>query len=54
MNLKESLQRSLVRARAVTEELLPVFQTPEDWTRPAIAGGNHALWFIGQMGVVDN
>jgi hypothetical protein len=54
MPVKESLRRALVQVRAVTEELLPAFQSPSDWTHQVVPGANHPLWFVGHMAVVDN
>jgi uncharacterized damage-inducible protein DinB len=54
MNLKESLKRSLVQVRSVSDELLASFKTPADWTYQVFPSANHALWFAGHVGVVDD
>jgi uncharacterized damage-inducible protein DinB len=54
MNLKQSLQRALANVRGLSEEMLTAFKTPDDWTYQVGPGTNHALWFAGHMGVVDN
>lgn len=54
MAFKERLQRQLVAARDLSEGLLRDFRSPEDWTRQIHACSNHALWFAGHMGHVDN
>ena len=52
--LKERLQRQLVSARQMSARLLEDFKTPEQWTTQVHPGCNHALWFAGHMGYVDN
>jgi hypothetical protein len=54
VKLKDSLRRALVHARHVSEDLLKAFRSPGDWTHQVCPGANHALWFAGHMGVVDN
>lgn len=52
--LKQRLQRQLTSARQLSERLLEDFHAPGDWTRQVYPGCNHALWFAGHMGQVDN
>ena len=54
MNLKERLICRLKNARDFSEKLLADFKTPEQWTHQVHANSNHALWFAGHMGEVDN
>jgi len=54
MSVKERLQRQLLAARKTSEALLADFNSPEEWTRQVHEGSNHALWFVGHMGVSDN
>jgi uncharacterized damage-inducible protein DinB len=54
MSRKDGLKRALKQVRSVSDELLAAFQSPEDWTHQVYAGANHALWFAGHVGVVDD
>src|SRR5438876_194417 len=54
MNLKERLICRLKTAREFSEKLLADFKTPEQWTHQVHPNSNHALWFAGHMGEVDN
>lgn len=54
MALKHSFQRGLKNARRFSEGYLEAFETPEQWTHQVHPGANHALWFVGHMGTIDN
>lgn len=54
MSLKKRLQSGLKGAREISEGTLANFKTPEQWTHQVHAKANHALWFAGHMGVVDD
>jgi uncharacterized damage-inducible protein DinB len=54
MHRKDGLKRALQQVRSVSEELLAAFKSPEEWTHQVFAGANHALWFAGHVGVVDD
>ncbi len=54
MDLKQSFQRALRHARTVSEGMLNAFTSPDQWTHQVHPGANHALWFAGHIGVVDN
>ena len=54
MSTKKRLQSQLQHARGYSEGLLSSFEKPEDWTHQVHPSANHALWFAGHMGVVDN
>ena len=54
MHRKDGLKRALQQVRSVSDELLAAFKSPEDWTHQVFAGANHALWFAGHVGVVDD
>lgn len=54
MELKPRLKNQLKMARHFSEELLSSFHTPQQWTHQVHPDANHALWFAGHMGVVDN
>ncbi len=54
MSLKERLKRQLLAARQTSEGFLSDFKTPEQWVKQVHCEANHALWFAGHMGIVDN
>lgn len=54
MGVKERTEAQLKHARAFSEDLLTAFNTPEQWTHQVHENANHALWFAGHMGTVDN
>ncbi len=54
MTLAQRLLRQLDSVRGTSEKTLAAFKTPEDWTRQAVPGTNHALWFAGHMATADN
>jgi uncharacterized damage-inducible protein DinB len=54
MSIKQRLKAQLKQARNYSEGLLASFHTPEQWTHQVHPRANHALWFAGHMGVVDN
>jgi hypothetical protein len=54
MTLTERLQRQLQLIRTISERILGSFTTPEQWTHQVHAQANHALWFAGHVGMVDN
>jgi len=54
MSLKQRLKGQIKRSRGYSEELLAAFETPEQWTHQVHENANHALWFAGHMGVVDD
>jgi hypothetical protein len=53
MSLKIRLEQQLKSARRFSESMLASFKTPEEWTHQVHAQANHALWFVGHLGVVD-
>ncbi len=54
MEVKQRLRQQLERSRDYSEQLLAAFHTPAQWTHQVHPQANHALWFAGHMGVVDN
>ncbi len=54
MGMKQQLRNGLTSARRFTEGILRGFKTPAQWTHQVHPRANHALWFAGHMGVVDN
>jgi hypothetical protein len=54
MDLKARVERQLKKVREVSETLLSAFNTPEQWTHQVHDKANHALWFAGHLGTVDN
>ncbi len=54
MTLKERLANQLHVIRGISEQVLSVFTTPQQWTHQVHEQANHALWFAGHMGTVDN
>jgi len=54
MNAKQCIESQLVKARQFSEGLLEDFHSPEQWTHQVHPNANHALWFVGHMGVLDN
>ena len=53
-NQTERLRKRLEQTRAFSCRLLEDFSAPEEWTKQLHEGGNHAIWFVGHMGTVDN
>jgi hypothetical protein len=53
-SLKDRLESQLKLIRGISEQMLSAFQTPEQWTHQVHDEANHALWFAGHMGTVDN
>ncbi len=54
MSVKQRTEAQLKHARGFSEGLLKAFKTPEQWTHQVHENANHALWFAGHMGTVDN
>ena len=54
IDLKERLRQQLDLIRGISEQTLSVFETPEEWTHQVHPKANHALWFAGHVGIVDN
>ena len=54
MNLKDRLRNQLTTTRQTTLQLLEAFNTPEEWVHQVHPTANHALWFLGHMGLTDN
>lgn len=54
MSLKQCLLRGMIGARKFSEEMLAQFKTTEQWLHQVHPNANHALWFAGHMGVIDN
>ncbi len=54
MDLKSRIERQLGKVREVSETMLKAFQAPRQWTHQVHPHANHALWFAGHMGTVDN
>ena len=54
MSTKKRLQNQLQHYRGFSEGLLSSFEKPEEWTHQVHPSANHALWFAGHMGVVDD
>lgn len=54
MDLNARLANQLKVVRGISEALLAVFRTPEEWTHQVHPHANHALWFAGHVGTVDN
>ena len=54
MSVKERTKAQLNHARGFSTGLLKSFETPEQWTHQVHETANHALWFAGHMGTVDN
>jgi hypothetical protein len=54
VDLKPRLEKQLKQARDLSEGLLSAFETPQQWTHQVHPLANHALWFAGHMGTVDN
>jgi uncharacterized damage-inducible protein DinB len=54
MTLRLRLENQLKLIREVSEKLLAAFHTPQQWTYQVHEQANHALWFAGHIGTVDN
>jgi len=52
--LQERLYSRLKNARIFTERLLEDFSGASSWVYQVTPDANHALWFVGHMGVTDN
>ena len=52
--LQERLYSRLKGARSFTERLLEDFSGSDSWVHQITSDANHALWFVGHMGVTDN
>jgi hypothetical protein len=52
--LQERLCSRLKSARSFTERLLEDFSDSNSWVYQITPDANHALWFVGHMGVTDN
>ncbi|MBT3890879.1 MAG: DinB family protein [Planctomycetaceae bacterium] len=52
--LQERLYSRLKSARSFTERLLQDFSDSDSWVHQIASDANHALWFVGHMGVTDN
>jgi len=54
VELKSRIARQLEKVREVSEAYLASFHTPAQWTHQVHPEANHALWFAGHLGLVDN
>jgi len=54
MEYQQRLTNRLHDARNFSDRLLEDFTQPNDWVYQMHENGNHALWFVGHMGVTDN
>ncbi|MHC4401095.1 MAG: DinB family protein [Planctomycetota bacterium] len=54
MDAKSRVDRQLRTIREVSEQMLSAFETPDHWTHQVHDKANHALWFAGHLGTVDN
>ena len=54
MEYQQRLTARLLATRGFTDRLLEDFTQPGDWVYQMNENGNHALWFVGHMGVTDN
>ena len=54
MKLTAWLENQLRTIRGITEQMLAAFTTPQQWTHQVHDEANHALWFAGHMGTVDD
>ncbi len=54
MMLKTRLENQLKTIRGISEQALSVFTRPEQWTHQVHDQANHALWFVGHLGTVDD
>lgn len=54
MRLAERLLQQLKTIRGLSERILADFHTPSEYTYQVYPQTNHALWFAGHMGLVDN
>ena len=54
MSLNQRLENQLNIVRGIAEQMLAAFETPEQWTLQVHDQANHALWFVGHIGTVDD
>ena len=54
MDTKQRLRQQLMTIRGISDAMLAAFETPQQWTHQVHDQANHALWFIGHMGMVDD
>lgn len=54
MSIVHRLIAGLKFSREFTRQVLDEFQTEEDWLSRPHDRANHAMWFAGHMGLVDN
>ena len=54
MDTKERIENQLKLIRGISEQMLSVFTTPEEWTHRVHDRANHPLWFAGHVGSVDD
>ena len=54
MDLKQRILWQLQTIRQLSEQMLPAFKSPQDWTHQIFPGANHALWIVGHLAMVDN
>ena len=54
MEMKCRLKNLLLQVRKTSEGLLKDFHSPQEWVHQVDPSANHALWFAGHMGTVDN
>ncbi len=54
MTLRERLANQLKAVREMSGQILSAFETREQWTHQVHDQANHALWFVGHVGTVDN
>jgi hypothetical protein len=54
MTLKSRIENQLKLVRGMSEKMLGAFDTPDQWTFQVHEQANHALWFAGHIGTVDN
>ena len=54
MDTKPRLVGQLNGVRNLSEKILSAFTTPEQWVYQVHPQANHALWFAGHIGLVDD
>jgi len=54
MDVKTRLVNQLKLIRQKSEQILDAFHTPQQWTYQVHPQANHALWFVGHVGTMDN
>ena len=54
MGMKARLVQQLSTVRGISEQMLAALETPQQWTHQVHDRANHALWFAGHVGTVDD